>query len=80
MGSVDLGLSKVCGELKKWAIDNEDEEGLHFGWRCWLFMVVCIYAVWQYREEGIAEGSRSILLKKWCDGDGIVVVGDVGVG
>jgi hypothetical protein len=26
-------------------------------------MVVCSYAVWQYREEGIAEGSRRILLK-----------------
>ena len=26
-------------------------------------MVVCSYAVWQYREEGIAEVSRRILLK-----------------
>jgi GH25 family lysozyme M1 (1,4-beta-N-acetylmuramidase) len=26
-------------------------------------MGVCSYAVWQYSEEGIAEGSRRILLK-----------------
>jgi hypothetical protein len=28
-------------------------------------MVVCNYAVWQYREEGIAEGSRKNLLKNY---------------
>ena len=27
------------------------------------YVCVCSYAVWQYREEGIAEGSRRILLK-----------------
>ena len=34
-------------------------------------MVVCSYAVWQYREKGIAESSGRNLLKN--DVDGIVV-------
>ena len=38
-------------------------------------MVVCSYAVWQYREEGIAEGIRRIFIET-C-GDGIVVDGNV---
>ena len=42
-------------------------------------MVVCSYAVWQYREEGIAVGSRRIFIKTCVDGDGILVVGVVGV-
>jgi hypothetical protein len=33
-------------------------------------MVVCSNAVWQYCEEGIAEGSRRMLLK-----NGVMVVG-----
>ena len=36
-------------------------------------MVVCSYAVWQYREECNAEGSRSVLLKNTV----MVVVGNV---
>jgi len=60
MGSVDIGMSKVCVENGKWAIESEDEEGLHFG-RCdSVRIVVCNYGVWQYREEGIAEGSGRV--------------------
>ena len=40
-------------------------------------MVVCSCAVWQYREEGIAEGSRRIFIESSGDGDRIVVVGNV---
>jgi hypothetical protein len=49
-----LGLSKVCGEWKEegW-ISVGDVDSV------WL----CSYAVWQYREEGIAGDSRRILLK-----------------
>ena len=36
---------------------------LHSASRGRLRMVVCSYAVWQYREEGIAKGSRRMLLK-----------------
>ena len=53
-------MSKVCVENGKWAIESEDEEGLHFG-RCdSVRIVVCNYGVWQYREEGIAEGSGRV--------------------
>ena len=47
---------------RKWAVEPEDEDG------CIPLGAVdsvrlFIYAVWQYSEEVIAEGSRSILLK-----------------